>query len=92
MQDGKCYTHLFQTCAICLEDVKPTDKRLKCKHRFHPKCIMKWFEESIECPTCRMEQDDDPIVMFKLSVEDALREKYKDAIKSLQEELRAARS
>lgn len=53
---------------------------------------MKWFEESIECPTCRMEQDDDPIVMFKLSVEDALREKYKDAIKSLQEELRAARS
>lgn len=75
------------TCTICLEETKNSDKRLKCKHVFHGKCITNWFIESIECPVCRMEQDDDPIVMFKKQVEDRIRMKYKDAIKSLQDEV-----
>ena len=58
---------------------------------FHTKCIMKWFETSIECPQCRMEQDDDPIVMFRKSIEDTMREKYRDAIRSLEAEVQRAR-
>ena len=58
---------------------------------FHDKCIMQWFETSIECPTCRMEQDDDPIVIFKKNVEENIREKYRDAIRSLEVDLARAR-
>ena len=90
-QDGKCHAHLSQTCAVCLEETKRTDKKLKCKHVFHTKCIMKWFETSIECPLCKMEQDDDPIVIFKQNVEENIREKYRDAIKSLELEVARAR-
>jgi hypothetical protein len=52
---------------------------------------MTWFETSIECPTCRMEQDDDPIVVFRKNVEENIREKYRDAIKSLEMEVARAR-
>lgn len=90
VQDGKCQAHLLHTCTICLELTKRSDKKLKCKHMFHNKCIVKWFEESIECPTCRMEQDDDPIVIFRKNVEENMRIKYKDAIKSLENDLAQA--
>ena len=91
VQDGKCHAHLSHTCAVCLEATKRSDKHLKCKHVFHARCIMKWFETSIECPQCRMEQDDDPIVMFRKSIEDNMREKYRDAIRSLEAEVQRAR-
>jgi hypothetical protein len=35
-----------------------------------------------------MEQDDDPIVVFKKNVEENMREKYREAIQSLQDEIR----
>jgi len=94
VQDGKCLAHLSQTCAVCLEEIKRSSaKKLKCKHAFHGKCIMTWFETSIECPQCRMEQDDDPIIVFRKHVEENMREKYRDAIRSLEAEvLRARRS
>ena len=88
VEDGKCHAHLSVTCAVCLEPTKRTDKKLRCKHMFHQKCIIKWFETSIECPQCRMEQDDDPIVIFRKNVEENIREKYRDAVRSLQEEIR----
>jgi hypothetical protein len=91
IEDGKCRSHLSNTCAICLEPTKRTDKKLKCKHVFHSRCITTWFETSIECPTCRMEQDDDPIVVFRKHVEENMREKYRDAIRSLEVELARAR-
>lgn len=91
VENGKCRAHLSQTCAVCLEDTKRNDKKLKCKHTFHTKCIMKWFETSIECPQCRMEQDDDPIIVFKKAIEDNMREKYRDAIRSLEVQLAQAR-
>jgi hypothetical protein len=50
-------------------------------------CILKWFEEHDECPTCRTEQDTDEIILFKKNVEDTLRIKYQDAIRSLQTEV-----
>lgn len=92
VQDGKCLAHLSHTCAVCLEEItRSGSKKLKCKHMFHSKCIMKWFETSIECPQCRMEQDDDPIVVFRKAVEDNMRIKYRDAIRSLEAEVMRAR-
>jgi hypothetical protein len=38
-----------------------------------------------------MEQDDDPIVIFKKNVEENIREKYRDAIRSLEVDLARAR-
>jgi hypothetical protein len=38
-----------------------------------------------------MEQDDDPIVVFKKAIEDNMREKYRDAIRSLEVEVARAR-
>jgi hypothetical protein len=38
-----------------------------------------------------MEQDDDPIVVFRKNVEENMREKYRDAIRSLEQELVRAR-
>jgi hypothetical protein len=38
-----------------------------------------------------MEQDDDPIVIFRKNVEENIREKYRDAIKSLEAEVQRAR-
>ena len=84
---GKCRCHEPKTCAVCLEETTRLDKKLKCKHMFHSKCIIKWFETSIECPQCRMEQDDDPIIIFRKNVEENMREKYRDAIKSLEAEV-----
>lgn len=88
VQDGKCSAHFMNTCAICIEPVKLSDRKLACRHRYHTKCIMKWFETSIECPVCRMEQDADPLVVFRMNVEDNLRAKYNDAIRTLELEIR----
>ena len=38
-----------------------------------------------------MEQDDDPIVVFRKAVEENIREKYRDAIRSLELEVARAR-
>jgi len=77
---------------VCLEDIsRSSQKRLSCKHVFHTKCIFTWFETSDECPLCKSEQDADPIIVFKRHVEENLRLKYKDAIKSLESELARSR-
>ena len=58
------------TCMICLEllddnlpkrDLKST-KKLMCNHKFHKKCIQKWFNEKYNnyhrtCPICRQEHN-----------------------------------
>jgi hypothetical protein len=38
-----------------------------------------------------MEQDDDPLIVFRKHVEENMREKYRDAIRSLEIELARAR-
>ena len=94
--DGKCCRHLSQQCSICLENVKSTNtfntKRLTCGHSYHVDCILTWFVTSDECPVCRTRQFDDPIIRFKLKVEDELRQKYRDAIESLEQEISDLRS
>ena len=86
--DGFCSRHLKQKCSICMEDVRSTNsahtKRLACGHSFHFNCIIKWFVTSDECPTCRTKQPNDPIIQFKDQIENELRQKYMDAIRSLE--------
>ena len=92
LMDDYCVRHLKQKCAICMEDVPSTNsannKRLSCGHAFHYKCIIKWFVTSEDCPTCRCKQSKDPIIIFKDSVENELRRKYRDAIRTLEIENR----
>ncbi len=53
---------------------------------------MTWFETSDECPVCRTEQDTEPIIQFKKHVEDNIRIRYRDAIRSLEHEVLRLRS
>lgn len=75
-----------------MEDVPSTNsannKRLTCGHAYHFKCIMRWFITSDECPTCRRKQKDDHLIIFKEGVEEELRLKYRDAIRTLEAENR----
>lgn len=73
-----------------MEDVRSTNssntKRLNCGHSFHFKCIIRWFVHSDDCPTCRKKQMADPLIQFKQQIEDEMRLKYRDAIRSLEVE------
>ena len=90
-----CSVHHKQTCSICLEDVgslnSKQSKKLTCNHSFHPDCIMNWFKESDSCPVCRVDQPEDPIIIFKKEIEDKMRIVYADAINSLERELHNVR-
>ena len=91
LMDNLCNRHLKQKCSICFEPVRSTNsastKRLICGHSFHLKCILNWFLESDECPVCRTKHTRDPIMSFKHKLEEKLRKKYSEAIKSLEREL-----
>lgn len=46
------------TCTICLELLplavaRQTEQHVTCRHRFHPQCLMRWFETNPTCPDCR---------------------------------------
>ena len=84
----------------------PNTKRLHCGHSFHLDCILEWFVQSDECPVCRQVQKNDKLLKFlrnfqkindkllkfKQKVQHELREKYKDAIRTYENELRRLRS
>ena len=40
-------------CAICFENFTKDSKILECKHKYHIKCIDKWFNTHLNCPICR---------------------------------------
>jgi Ring finger domain len=91
LRDGLCCVHLTQKCTICMEDVKSNNtnssKRLTCGHAFHTECIMQWFRMSNVCPVCRVEQNGDPLIIFKNAIEEEMRRRYNDAIQSLERQL-----
>lgn len=93
--DGFCSRHLKQTCMICFEKVPSTNsartKRLRCGHSYHFRCIIKWFEQSEDCPVCRKKQSGDDLIIFRNNIENAMRKKYSDAIKNYERELRRLR-
>jgi len=44
-------------CAICHDtfSIEDSAKQLPCKHFYHSKCILLWFDRSKSCPLCRGE-------------------------------------
>ena len=92
LRDGYCTRHLKQKCSICFETVPSTNsakhKRLKCGHAFHFDCIIQWYAESDVCPVCRQSQNQDPLIQFKKKIEKKMRRLYRDAIISLETEIR----
>jgi hypothetical protein len=44
-------------CTICLEATTVHSNSpcltLPCNHRFHTPCMMRWFDFSTQCPSCR---------------------------------------
>lgn len=90
LMDGYCPRHLKQKCTICFEMVPSTNsskhKRLNCGHAFHFDCIIQWFAESDECPVCRKKHLHDSIIVFRNRVQNTMRMKYRDAIRSLEKE------
>ncbi|TPX45985.1 hypothetical protein SeLEV6574_g03501 [Synchytrium endobioticum] len=44
-----------ENCQICLIDYETNEEvaKLRCKHRYHPDCISRWLETSVNCPLCR---------------------------------------
>ena len=91
LMDGLCCRHIRQKCAVCFEPVGSINtvatKRLTCGHAFHAACITDWFVESSDCPTCRKPQTEDPLVIFKQKVENNIREKFHDAMRSMEAEV-----
>lgn len=67
-------------------------KRLRCGHEFHTRCILDWFVSSDDCPVCGQVQKTDQFLIFKSKVQNELREKYKCAIQTYEDELNRLRS
>jgi hypothetical protein len=53
---------------------------------------MTWFEMSDECPVCRTEQDTYALIIFKKNIEEAMRIKYREAIRSLEHQVQILRT
>ena len=48
-------TNLNEQCLICLLiDSSTWCKIIKCNHRFHTNCLIKWMKEKKNCPCCRV--------------------------------------
>ena len=46
---------LSENCVICADLYKKDEFviKLDCKHNFHKKCLLKWFDKDDTCPLCR---------------------------------------
>ncbi|EFA85537.1 hypothetical protein PPL_01495 [Heterostelium album PN500] len=45
-----------QGCVICMNDVEANDSDYMitpCEHLFHSRCLLRWMDYKMECPTCR---------------------------------------
>ena len=43
---------LGKYCVICMYNIFSGMFTLKCKHSFHAVCIVRWYREKLDCPTC----------------------------------------
>ncbi|CAF1189857.1 unnamed protein product, partial [Adineta ricciae] len=66
-----------EPCSICIEplynnDLNPVKTLDQCQHRFHSKCIEKWFKEKPCCPCCRhvYQDHDEPSCGMPLATDD----------------------
>jgi CRISPR/Cas system CSM-associated protein Csm3 (group 7 of RAMP superfamily) len=79
--------HNKDKCPICFELVQRKPKKLSCNHVFHEECITQWYVTADSCPVCRVGQGKDSYIKFRNLVENNMRDKYKDAIDSLEQEV-----
>ena len=86
-----CHHHTIETCPICFDTIVSDRKELTCDHTFHTECITQWFVTADSCPVCRVSQGKDQYVKFKIRVEENMRQKYKDAIDSFEDEIHRLR-
>lgn len=42
-----------EKCCICHSERTSSKIILNCKHKYHFKCLFKWFSQSNECPLCK---------------------------------------
>jgi hypothetical protein len=52
---------------------------------------MKWFETSDECPVCRHEESNDPLIVFKRNVKANMENIYMEAIHTLENDVQRLR-
>jgi hypothetical protein len=81
-------------CSICQEKVGKRNsyktRKLQCGHFFHSNCLLTWLSTdgaTNTCPICREKLDDIDVVVFKDRVEENLRRKYLDAMKTYDMEI-----
>lgn len=85
---SNCRWHKSVTCPICLDDIQYKDVHTtSCSHKFHTGCILRWFVTSDDCPICRTEQAEDPMIVFKRTFHENLSRNYMDAIRSLESDV-----
>lgn len=83
-----CRWHKQDMCPICLEDVPFKQiHRTSCGHVFHSQCMLTWFVSSDECPVCRHEEKDDPVIIFKHNFHERISENYMETIQSLESDI-----
>ena len=50
------------TCPICFEPLFLRGMTcIQCKHKFHDKCLKRWYEKKDTCPMCRNSENKTPI-------------------------------
>lgn len=87
-----CRWHEMKTCPICFDEILCKYLHTTtCRHTFHKECIITWYEQSDECPVCRAEQMNDPIIIFKQHVKASMEETYMNAIRSLETDVQRLR-
>src|SRR6056300_1331717 len=51
-----------EECAICYTNMLHSQPRQKCGHRFHDRCIVRWFQTGHHtCPLCRSVLSEDTL-------------------------------
>ena len=84
-----CYRHVEEACPICFDPITLNDKKiLPCGHTFHTQCLLRWFVTGDSCPVCRESASGNEWVQFRELVAEEMRERYKDALDSMEQEIR----
>jgi hypothetical protein len=55
VQSDQCLS--FTACPICMQDFSEGDQgiTLRCFHMFHSNCAERWFQQTGNCPVCRVQ-------------------------------------
>jgi len=60
-------------CPICISELNDTKSHficVKCNQSYHKKCIIGWFENKINCPSCRIEYEKKDLIKIQIDIEE----------------------